>query len=61
MSPRTRCGAKCTTTGYKSGTRKHIEARGHRIVAHFGGQWSDLNGGHSGRAFTMPNPMYHLP
>lgn len=55
------CGATCTTTEYKSGTRKHIEAQGYRIVANFGDQWSDLNGGHSGRAFKMPNPMYYLP
>ncbi|MGK5638896.1 HAD family acid phosphatase [Streptomyces sp. URMC 126] len=56
-----KCGATCTTVEYKSGTRKHIEAQGYRIVANFGDQYSDLQGGASGREFKMPNPMYYLP
>ncbi|MEU5207828.1 HAD family acid phosphatase [Streptomyces sp. NPDC020742] len=55
------CGAKCTTIEYKSGTRKHIESLGYRIVANFGDQYSDLSGGASARTFKMPNPMYYLP
>ncbi|GAU69968.1 acid phosphatase [Streptomyces sp. NBRC 110611] len=55
------CGATCTTVEYKSGTRKYIESLGYDIVANFGDQHSDLNGGASGRAFKLPNPMYYLP
>ncbi|UQA95452.1 HAD family acid phosphatase [Streptomyces halobius] len=55
------CGAGCTTTEFKSGTRKHIESLGYDIVANFGDQYSDLNGGYGDRTFKMPNPMYYLP
>jgi predicted secreted acid phosphatase len=55
------CGAACTTIEYKSGTRAHIESLGYNIVADFGDQYSDLSGGHSGRTFKLPNPMYFLP
>lgn len=55
------CGATCTTTEFKSGTRKHIESLGYNIVANFGDQYSDLNGGFGDRTFKMPNPMYYLP
>ncbi|MEN2419151.1 HAD family acid phosphatase [Streptomyces rimosus] len=55
------CGANCTTVQFKSGTRKHIEAQGYDIVANFGDQYSDLNGGHGDKTFKLPNPMYFLP
>ncbi|MFE0376024.1 HAD family acid phosphatase [Streptomyces inhibens] len=55
------CGATCTTVEYKSGTRKHIESLGYNIVANFGDQYSDLNGGAGDRTFKLPNPMYFLP
>jgi hypothetical protein len=51
----------CTTIEYKSGTRAHIEAQGYDIVADFGDQFSDLEGGHAGRTVKLPNPMYYLP
>ena len=51
----------CTTTQYKSSTRAHIESLGYHIVADFGDQFSDLNGGFSGRTVKLPNPMYFLP
>ena len=52
----------CTTTEYKSLTRKHIEQDlGVDIVANFGDQFSDLNGGFADRTFKIPNPMYFLP
>ncbi len=34
---------------------------GYDIVANFGDQFSDLNGGFADRTFKMPNPMYFLP
>ena len=51
----------CTTTHYKSATRKHIESLGYDIVANFGDQYSDLKGGYADRVFKMPNPNYFLP
>ncbi|BDM67377.1 hypothetical protein HEK616_08640 [Streptomyces nigrescens] len=55
------CGSACTTVEYKSGTRKHIESLGYDIVANFGDQYSDLQGGYANRTFKLPNPMYYLP
>ncbi|MEV5238128.1 HAD family acid phosphatase [Streptomyces cinnamoneus] len=55
------CGAKCTTVEYKSGTRKYIESKGFDIVANFGDQYSDLQGGYADRTYKLPNPMYYLP
>jgi len=51
----------CTTIHYKSATRAHIESLGYEIVANFGDQFSDLEGGHADRTFKMPNPNYFLP
>jgi predicted secreted acid phosphatase len=52
----------CTTTHYKTATRKHIEEDlGYDIVANFGDQFSDLNGGFADETFKMPNPSYFLP
>ena len=55
------CAPTCTTTQYKSLTRQHIESLGYHIVANFGDQFSDLNGGFSDQTFKIPNPMYFLP
>jgi predicted secreted acid phosphatase len=51
----------CTTTEYKSGTRKHISSLGYTIVADFGDQFSDLLGGDAGHQVKLPNPMYYIP
>ena len=52
----------CTTTQYKSLTRRHIEEDlGYDIVANFGDQFSDLNGGFADTTYKIPNPMYFLP
>jgi hypothetical protein len=55
------CTTTCTTTQYKSLTRKHIKSLGFHIVANFGDQFSDLRGGFANRTFKLPNPMYFLP
>ena len=56
------CAAvKCTTIEYKSQTRKHVAAQGHRIVANLGDQFSDLIGGYGDRQVKLPNPTYYLP
>jgi hypothetical protein len=51
----------CTTIHYKSATRAHIESLGYEIVANFGDQFSDLEGGHADKTFKLPNPNYFLP
>jgi hypothetical protein len=51
----------CTTIQYKSLTRQHIESLGYEIVANFGDQFSDLEGGFADKTFKLPNPMYFLP
>jgi hypothetical protein len=51
----------CTTIHYKAATRAHIESLGYDIVANFGDQFSDLEGGFADRTFKLPNPNYFLP
>ncbi|BAC74091.1 Secreted acid phosphatase [Streptomyces avermitilis] len=50
----------CTTVQYKSGTRKHIESLGYDIVANFGDQYSDLEGGYADKTYKLPNPTYFV-
>ncbi len=54
-------GKSCTTIHYKAATREHIESLGYDIVADFGDQFSDLEGGYADRTFKLPNPNYYLP
>lgn len=51
----------CATIPYKSGTRAYIESQGYDIVADFGDQFSDLEGGFADKTFKLPNPNYYLP
>jgi hypothetical protein len=46
---------------YKAAQRADIEARGFRIIANIGDQFSDLAGGHAERQFKLPNPFYYVP
>ncbi|MFK0249648.1 HAD family acid phosphatase [Amycolatopsis azurea] len=55
------CGLTCTTVQYKAGTRKHIASTGATILANFGDQFSDLEGGYAEFPVKLPNPMYYLP
>ncbi|MFM9642044.1 HAD family acid phosphatase [Streptomyces turgidiscabies] len=50
----------CTTVQYKSGTRKHIEDLGYDVIANFGDQYSDLDGGYADRTYKIPNPTYFV-
>lgn len=50
-----------TTVQYKSGVRGYIESQGYDVVASFGDQYSDLQGGHAGKTVKLPNPMYYRP
>ncbi len=54
-------GHSCSTIHYKSATRAYIESQGYDIVANFGDQFSDLEGGYADKTFKMPNPNYYLP
>ena len=53
--------SSCTTTEYKSGTRKYITSQGYTIMADFGDQYSDLLGGDAGHQVKIPDPMYYIP
>ncbi len=53
--------AGCSTTQYKSGTRRHISSEGYAILADFGDQYSDLLGDDTGFQVKLPNPMYYIP
>jgi len=50
----------CTTVQYKSGTRKHIESLGYDVIANFGDQYSDLEGGYADKTYKIPNPTYFV-
>ncbi|MGW1891780.1 HAD family acid phosphatase [Streptomyces sp. NPDC002004] len=50
----------CTTVQYKGGTRAHIESEGYDLIANFGDQQSDLDGGYADRTYKLPNPMYFV-
>ncbi|MEU6225742.1 HAD family acid phosphatase [Streptomyces sp. NPDC047042] len=51
----------CTTVQYKAGTRKHIEQDlGYDVIANFGDQYSDLDGGYADRTYKFPNPTYFV-
>ncbi len=59
--PSITAGKSCPTVQYKAGTRAYIESLGYDIVANFGDQYSDLQGGYADKPFKMPNPNYYLP
>ncbi|WBR14281.1 acid phosphatase class b [Pandoravirus kuranda] len=46
---------------YKSRQRARLVAAGYVPVANIGDQHSDLNGGNSGVAVKLPNPMHTIP
>ncbi len=47
---------------YKSKIRKQIEKRKRvTLIASFGDQFSDIEGGYVERGFKIPNPMYQIP
>ena len=46
---------------YKSAARKQITELGYTIVANFGDQKSDLEGGYSEKNYKLPNPFYLIP
>ena len=58
-SPGPRSPARRSSTS--PATRAYIESQGYDIVANFGDQFSDLEGGYADKTFKMPNPNYYLP
>lgn len=53
--------AKIKAIDYKSNRRKQLTKEGYRIVCTIGDQWSDLNGGFSGKKVKLPNYTYEIP
>jgi acid phosphatase len=49
-----------TVREFKTAERTKVEAEGYTIIANVGDQLSDLEGGHSGCAFKVPNPFYFI-
>jgi acid phosphatase len=45
---------------YKTKERIKVEAEGYTIIAGVGDQMSDIDGGHSGCTFKVPNPFYFI-
>ncbi len=46
---------------YKTRIRRQLTDQGHTIIASFGDQISDLEGGYAERTFKLPNPFYRIP
>ena len=51
-------GSELPSRAFKTGVRRQITADGYTIIANFGDQHSDLDGGFAERAFKLPNPFY---
>ena len=49
-----------TVQDYKTKERIKVEAEGYTIIAGVGDQKSDIDGGHSGCTFKVPNPFYFI-
>jgi len=50
-----------TVQNYKTKERIKVEDEGYTIIADVGDQMSDIDGGHSGCPFKVPNPFYFIP
>ena len=50
-----------TVQQYKTRERIKVEDEGYTIIANIGDQKSDLDGGHGGCPFKVPNPFYFIP
>lgn len=46
---------------FKTQVRKELTEEGFTIIANFGDQQSDLEGGYSERTYKQPNPFYKIP
>ena len=53
-------GESGTVQDYKTKERINVEAEGYTIIAGVGDQMSDIDGGHSGCTFKVPNPFYFI-
>jgi predicted secreted acid phosphatase len=49
-----------TVQDYKTKERIKVEDEGYTIIAGVGDQMSDIDGGHSGCTFKVPNPFYFI-
>ncbi|MGJ8632874.1 MAG: HAD family acid phosphatase [Luteolibacter sp.] len=46
---------------FKTRVRKNLTDEGHTVIAGFGDQQSDVEGGYVERKFKLPNPFYKIP
>ncbi|HVE43795.1 MAG TPA: HAD family acid phosphatase [Gammaproteobacteria bacterium] len=53
--------ASLPAAAYKKAARAELEKQGYEIILNIGDQFSDLSGGHSDKAFKLPNPYYLIP
>lgn len=60
LRPAGSTGKKESAVVFKSRVRENLTAEGFTIIASFGDQNSDLQGGHTGRTFKIPNPFYEI-
>ena len=52
----------CTRVEFKAQTRAHVEKKFDlHVIANFGDQYSDLQGGYADKPVKLPNPTYYLP
>lgn len=49
---------KMKTSEFKSSVRKQLVEQGYYIFLNIGDQYSDFEGGHTGKTFKLPNPAY---
>ena len=61
LRPDTGPGKSEKAVVFKTRVRKHLTEQGYMIVASFGDQHSDLQGGYAERTYKLPNPFYRIP
>ncbi|MEP2774735.1 MAG: HAD family acid phosphatase [Luteolibacter sp.] len=60
LRPRKGTAPYVDAVAFKTGVRKKLTEEGYTIVASFGDQDSDIQGGYLERGFKLPNPFYKI-
>jgi acid phosphatase len=60
LRPRKGTAPYAKAVDFKTEVRKNLTTEGYTIVASFGDQDSDLEGGYAERTFKLPNPFYKI-
>lgn len=61
LRPNSGPASKEKAVGYKTRVRSDLTEEGYTIIASFGDQRSDLEGGFAERTYKIPNPFYRIP